>query len=130
MISQTISRQGRTKGTQVALPLFLDDPLSDDETPEQIESPQEQRAGNSATLGFEERLWAAADTLRGHIDAAEYKHIVLGLVFLKYLADLFEERARCLRKVGQDPESREAYAAKNVAWLPPVHALVADRRSR
>ena len=56
-----------------------------------------RRTGNPATLGFEERLWAAADTLRGHIDAAEYKHIVLGLVFLKYLADLFEAPDACGR---------------------------------
>jgi type I restriction enzyme M protein len=119
MISQTSSRQGRTKRAQAELPLFLDDLASHDEPPEPTESPQGQRIGNGATLGFEEKLWAAADMLRGHIDAAEYKHIVLGLVFLKYLADVFEGRARCLRKAGRDPESREAYASENIAWLPP-----------
>jgi type I restriction enzyme M protein len=47
--------------------------------------------GNGANLGFEEKLWAAADKLRGHMDAAEYKHVVLGLVFLKYISDAFQE---------------------------------------
>ncbi|MFN2589219.1 MAG: type I restriction-modification system subunit M N-terminal domain-containing protein, partial [Actinomycetota bacterium] len=42
-------------------------------------------------MGFEATLWAAADKLRGHMDAAEYKHVVLGLIFLKYISDAFEE---------------------------------------
>ncbi len=46
---------------------------------------------NGATLDFESPLWAAADKLRGHIDASEYKHVVLGLIFLKYISDSFEE---------------------------------------
>ncbi len=104
---------------QAVLPLFADEQALDDATLTPGESPSEQRTGNGATLGFEEKLWAAADTLRGHIDAAEYKHIVLGLVFLKYLSDVFVERATSLRKAGLDPESQEAYAAENIAWLPP-----------
>jgi type I restriction enzyme M protein len=47
---------------------------------------------NGANLGFEQKLWAAADKLRGHMDASEYKHVVLGLIFLKYISDAFEER--------------------------------------
>jgi len=47
--------------------------------------------GNGANLGFEEKLWAAADKLRGHMDAAEYKHVVLGLVFRKFISDAFQE---------------------------------------
>jgi type I restriction enzyme M protein len=47
---------------------------------------------NGANLGFEEKLWQTADKLRGHMDAAEYKHVVLGLIFLKYISDAFEER--------------------------------------
>ena len=49
------------------------------------------KTGNGASLGFEEKLWAAADKLRGHMDAAEYKHVVLGLVFLKYISDAFQD---------------------------------------
>jgi hypothetical protein len=50
------------------------------------------RGGNGANLGFEQTLWAAADKLRGHLDAAEYKHVVLGLIFLKYISDAFGAR--------------------------------------
>jgi type I restriction enzyme R subunit len=54
-----------------------------------------QQQNNGASLGFEEKLWAAADKMRGHMDAAEYKHVALGLIFLKYISDTFEEhRAR------------------------------------
>ena len=51
-----------------------------------------KRNGNGANLGFEQTLWAAADKLRGHLDAAEYKHVVLGLIFLKYISDAFGAR--------------------------------------
>ena len=50
------------------------------------------RSTNGASLGFEEKLWAAADKMRGHLDPAEYKHVVLGLIFLKYISDAFAER--------------------------------------
>jgi type I restriction enzyme M protein len=46
--------------------------------------------GNGATLGFEAKLWQAADALRNNMDAAEYKHVLLGLIFLKYISDAFE----------------------------------------
>ncbi|MEX1098587.1 MAG: type I restriction-modification system subunit M N-terminal domain-containing protein [Planctomycetales bacterium] len=48
--------------------------------------------GNGANLGFEQTLWLAADKLRNNLDAAEYKHVVLGLIFLKYISDAFAER--------------------------------------
>jgi type I restriction-modification system DNA methylase subunit len=51
-----------------------------------------KKANNGANLGFEQKLWQAADKLRGHMDAAEYKHVVLGLIFLKYISDAFQER--------------------------------------
>ena len=50
------------------------------------------RLGGGATTGYEAELWAMADALRGSMDAAEYKHVVLGLIFLKYISDAFEER--------------------------------------
>jgi type I restriction enzyme M protein len=62
--------------------------------------------GTGANLGFEEKLWQAADALRANMDAGEYKHVVLGLVFLKYVSDAFEEQhARLLaeKKSGADP---------------------------
>ena len=77
--------------------------------------------GNGAKLGFEQTLWAAADKLRGHLDAAEYKHVVLGLIFLKYISDAFEaRRQQLLAEVahGADPEDPDEYRAENVFWVP------------
>jgi type I restriction enzyme M protein len=57
-------------------------------------------------LGIETQLWSAADTLRGNVDAAEYKHVVLGLLFLKYISDAFEELHSALEsEAGADPEA-------------------------
>ncbi|HYE37084.1 class I SAM-dependent DNA methyltransferase [Methylocaldum sp.] len=75
----------------------------------------------TAKLGFEQTLWAAADKLRGHMDAAEYKHVVLGLIFLKYISDAFEEKHAALQAEadqGADPEDRDEYLADNIFWVP------------
>jgi len=77
------------------------------------------KAASSANLGFEDKLWAAADKLRGHMDASEYKNVVLGLIFLKYISDTFEEhRAALERDPESDPEERDEYLAANVFWVP------------
>ena len=79
------------------------------------------KQNNGANLGFEEKLWAAADKLRGHMDAAEYKHVVLGLVFLKYISDAFQELHDALAAdKDSDPEDRDEYLAENVFWVPKV----------
>lgn len=77
---------------------------------------------NSANVGFEETLWAAADKMRNNMDPAEYKHVVLGLIFLKYISDSFEEVASKIKKdpeyyKGQE-EDKDAYLAENVFWVP------------
>ncbi len=75
--------------------------------------------GNGAILDFESQLWAAADKLRGHMDASEYKHVVLGLIFLKYISDSFEEvHAQLVKEKDADPEDRDEYLAQNVFWVP------------
>ena len=73
-----------------------------------------------AITGYETELWAMADTLRGSMDAAEYKHVVLGLIFLKYISDAFEERhATVLDEWGEDAaEDRDEYLAENIFWVP------------
>jgi len=92
------------------------------------------KKSNGATLGFEETLWQAADKMRGHMDPSEYKHVALGLIFLKYISDAFEERREEIRAELTDPnsawhtaepghlerelEDRDAYAMKNVFWVP------------
>lgn len=55
------------------------------------------KENNGASLGFESELWRAADALRSNMDAAEYKHAVLGLIFLKYISDAFEEQHTALQ---------------------------------
>lgn len=71
---------------------------------------------------MEKQLWKAADKLRKNIDAAEYKHIVMGLIFLKYISDAFEDLYNKLNEAkdeGADPEDRDEYKAENVFFVPP-----------
>lgn len=73
----------------------------------------------SANIGFEEKLWAMADKLRGSMDASEYKHVVLGLLFLKYVSDSFEELYEQLQdEEWADPEDKDEYLAENIFWVP------------
>ena len=100
---------------------------------------------NGAALGFEAQLWAAADKMRGHMDASEYKHVCLGLIFLKYISDAFDLRREELEAAFRDPQSdyfldrsdyktdaayaeaihgeledRDYFTEKNVFWVPPL----------
>lgn len=101
------------------------------------QEPGEERTGS---LGFEDKLWAAADLLRNNMDPAEYKHVVLGLIFLKYISDAFKERQQAIADAASDPnnddyvadpseredeladriEDRDEYTAENVFWVPAV----------
>lgn len=79
------------------------------------------RKSNGANLGFEEKLWKAADKMRNNMDAAEYKHVVLGLIFLKYISDVFVEIHNELKNDPEklsDPEDIDEYKARNVFWVP------------
>ncbi len=71
---------------------------------------------------LEKQLWKAADKLRKNIDAAEYKHVVLGLIFLRYISDAFEdlyEKLKSKVEEGADPEDIDEYRAKNIFYVPP-----------
>jgi type I restriction enzyme M protein len=86
-------------------------------------APRKGKATGTANLGFEAKLWLTADKLRNNMDAAEYKHVVLGLIFLKYISDSFEEqRAKLLAgegdNEGANPEDPDEYKAENVFWVP------------
>lgn len=75
--------------------------------------------GNGANLGFEQKLWLAADKMRSNMDAAEYKHVVLGLIFLKYISDAFNEVYEELKKDStSDPEDIDEYKSRRVFWVP------------
>ncbi len=80
-------------------------------------------ANQTANLGFEAKLWLAADKLRNNMDAAEYKHVVLGLIFLKYISDTFTEHHNKLVAgkgdyAGANPEDADEYKAENIFWVP------------
>ena len=78
-----------------------------------------QTNNNGANLGFEAQLWAAADKLRGNMEPSDYKHVALGLIFLKYISDAFEaKRAELLKDDLADAEDSEEYLAENVFWVP------------
>ena len=93
-----------------------------------------KKTANGGNLGFEEKLWQAADKMRGHMDPAEYKHVVLGLIFLKYISDAFEERHSWLTKETANPKSdyyspnsderfrtaedRDEYISENIFFVP------------
>lgn len=93
-----------------------------------------RKNSNGGNLGFEEKLWQAADKMRGHMDPAEYKHVVLGLIFLKYISDAFEERHKQLQVLTAEPtseyyvkeeqarygviEDRDEYLSENIFWVP------------
>jgi type I restriction enzyme M protein len=93
--------------------------------PESAKKPRAKKGApdTSANLGFEAKLWQAADKLRNNMDAAEYKHVVLGLIFLKYISDTFDEHHDKLvagkgEYAGADPEDKDEYLAANVFWVP------------
>lgn len=74
---------------------------------------------NTISIGFEDTIWKAADKLRGNLNAAEYEGVVLGLIFLKYISDKFEEKYNALLKDEYaDPEDRDEYTAENVFFVP------------
>lgn len=74
---------------------------------------------NGANLGFEKEIFSAADKLRGNIDAAEYKNVVLGLIFLKYISGSFEEKYGELLKEGDGfEEDIDEYTAENIFFVP------------
>jgi type I restriction enzyme M protein len=77
--------------------------------------------GNGGNLGFEAELFKAADKLRGNMEPSDYKHVALGLIFLKHISDSFEaKRTELLADYADGAEDRDEYAADNVFWVPPT----------
>ncbi|MCB1883581.1 MAG: SAM-dependent DNA methyltransferase [Geminicoccaceae bacterium] len=81
--------------------------------------PKAKRGNGGASLGFEADLFRAADKLRGNMEPSDYKHVALGLIFLKHVSDGFEaKRAELLAEYPEDAEDPDAYRAENVFWVP------------
>ena len=80
---------------------------------------QPEKVNNGMPADLESKLWQAADKLRGHLDAAEYKNVVLGLIFLKYISDAFQALYdRLVDDEYADPEDRDEYLAENIFFVP------------
>lgn len=78
-----------------------------------------KKTDNTAEIGFEEQIWKAADKFRGNLDASEYKNVVLGLIFLKYISDKFEQRYQELVEEGEGfEEDRDEYTYQNIFFVP------------
>ena len=96
------------------------------QSPPAPDNPKEPDSGPSedpAINAYRADLWRMADALRGSMDAAEYKHVVLGLIFLKYISDAFEEARAQLESEqdqGADPEDPDEYRGQNIFWVPPT----------
>ena len=86
------------------------------------ENPQDDHGANTGTsgamTGYEAELWQTANALRGSMDAAEYKHVVLGIIFLKYISDAFEERHALLESETEQGADPDEYRAENIFWVP------------
>jgi type I restriction enzyme M protein len=123
LVSKGIVKRGRGRSDSVSL--VGDEPVAQQAaTSKAPRKAKASSAGNgTANLGFEAKLWVTADKLRNNMDAAEYKHVVLGLIFLKYISDSFEQhRAKLLGGEGDyegaNPEDPDEYKAENVFWVP------------
>lgn len=84
-----------------------------------------KKSENTAEIGFEEQIWKAADKLRGNLDASEYKSVILGLIFLKYISDKFDERYQELVDEGDGfEEDRDEYSYRKHFLCPRKRSLV------
>jgi type I restriction enzyme M protein len=121
LVAKGIVTRGRGRSDSVSLAGA--EPVLQQAAPARATRKAKAAGNGTANLGFEAKLWLTADKLRNNMDAAEYKHVVLGLIFLKYISDSFEEhRAKLLAGDGDyegaNPEDPDEYKAENVFWVP------------
>jgi type I restriction enzyme M protein len=121
LVAKGIITRGRGRSDSVSL--VGAEPATQQAAPARATRKAKAAVSGTANLGFEAKLWLLADKLRNNMDAAEYKHVVLGLIFLKYISDSFEEhRAKLLAGEGDyegaNPEDPDEYKAENVFWVP------------
>ncbi|MCT0201993.1 class I SAM-dependent DNA methyltransferase [Synechococcus sp. CS-603] len=121
LVAKGIVTRGRGRSDSVSLAGA--EPVVQQAAPAKATRKGKTSSNGTANLGFEAKLWLTADKLRNNMDAAEYKHVVLGLIFLKYISDSFEEhRVKLLAGVGDyegaNPEDPDEYKAENVFWVP------------
>lgn len=114
-------KPGRGRGGSVSLADAEPAPEgAQSEKPKRAPREKAAKSGNGGDLGFEAELFKAADKLRGNLEPSEYKHVALGLIFLKYISEAFEAQYEKLQaEEYADPEDPEEYLAANVFWVPP-----------
>ncbi len=120
LVAEGIIVLGRGRGGSVSL---AGRPERVVEAPAPVTAPAKSPRvnGNGGDLGFEAELFKAADKLRGNMEPSDYKHVALGLIFLKHISDSFEaKRAELLVDYPDGAEDRDEYAADNVFWVPPT----------
>lgn len=118
---ERLTGAGKAPPAQESLPLNAAAASSSPPVSARSKKAAAEKKNGGGDLGFERTLFLAADKLRNNLDAAEYKHVVLGLIFLKYISDAFEElHAKLTSQIdeGADPEQRDEYRAERVFWVP------------
>lgn len=122
LIDEGTIQPGRGRGGSVQLTGYKPEPDAD--APAKTKAPKAPKTASATKggdLGFEAELFKTADKLRGNMEPSDYKHVALGLIFLKHIADSFEvRRAELEREYPAGVEDRDEYAAENVFWVPPT----------
>ncbi|MBY3565695.1 class I SAM-dependent DNA methyltransferase [Rhizobium laguerreae] len=120
LVAEGAVTPGRGRGGAVSLGGLVG--IEAEETAPVVASARPARAnGNGGERSFETELFKAADKLRGNMEPSDYKHVALGLIFLKHISDSFEaKRAELLSEYPDGAEDRDEYAADNVFWVPPT----------
>ena len=123
LLQEGLIKSGRGRGGSVSLADHDADAVSNESAPKRPaarEKPSKSKAQDKGgDLGFEAELFKAADKLRGNLEPSEYKHVALGLIFLKYISEAFEAQYEKLQGEDYaDPEDPEEYLAANVFWVP------------
>lgn len=118
LLSEGVITLGRGRGGSVSI-AEAGLPLPVETAPELIRTKPLRTNGNGGQLGFEAELFKAADKLRGNMEPSDYKHVALGLIFLKHISDSFEaKRKELLAEYPEGAEDPDEYSAENVFWVP------------
>ncbi len=121
LIAEGLVASGRGRGGSVSLPgAMLAAAAETAPAPSRARPARASGNGKGGDLGFEAELFKAADKLRGNMEPSDYKHVALGLIFLKHISDSFEaKRTELLAEYPEGAEDRDEYAADNIFWVPP-----------
>lgn len=119
LIAEGVVTSGRGRGGSVSLGNAAEIE-AEEPAPAPVRAKPARTNGNGGNLGFEADLFKAADKLRGNMEPSDYKHVALGLIFLKHISDSFEaKRAELLADYPEGAEDPDEYSAENVFWVPP-----------